>query len=94
MPKIKIRYKKGGPSQLPALREALKAPVDPQESLEEVIAELNAFEQRYGLTTIEFYARFNRGLMGDSQDFMHWAGAFEDYQYLMHKYFNVYKVAA
>ena len=44
MAKIKIHYKKGGPSQLPALREGLKAPVNPQESLEAVIAELNAME--------------------------------------------------
>ena len=48
MAKFKIHYKKGGPSQLPALREALKAPINPQESLEEVIAELNAFERQYG----------------------------------------------
>ncbi len=94
MAKIKIHYKKGGPSQVPALREALKAPVNPQESLDAVIAELYAFEQKYGITTVEFYARFNRGLMGDSQDFMHWAGTFEDYQYLMRKYFSVEKAAA
>lgn len=94
MAKIKISYKKGGPSQLPALREALKEPVNPQEGLEEVIAELNAFERRYGLTTIEFYARFNRGLMGDSQDFMKWAGLFECYQYLLKQYFDVRKSAA
>ncbi|MGH9801853.1 MAG: hypothetical protein ACRD82_15940 [Blastocatellia bacterium] len=89
MAKIKIHYKKGGPSQLPALREALKVPVDPEESLASVIADLNAFEQRYGITTIEFYARFNKGLMGDSRDFMLWAGEFEAYQYLMNKYFVV-----
>ena len=94
MAKIKIHYKKGGPSQLPALRDAFKAPVNPQESLDEVIAELNAFEQRYGLTTVEFFARFKRGLMGDSRDFIHWAGTFEDYQYLMSKYFSARKVAA
>ena len=94
MAKIKIHYKKGGPSQLPTLRAALKAPVDPQESLDSVIAELNAFEQHYGITTIEFYARFNRGLMGDSRDFIHWASLFEAYQYLMNKYFSVQKVAA
>jgi hypothetical protein len=94
MAKVKINYKKGGPSQLPALRAAMKAPVNPQESLDSVIAELNAFERHYGLTTIEFYARFNRGLMGDSRDFINWAGAFEDYQYLMNKYFSVQKVAA
>ena len=91
MAKIKIHYKKGGPSQLPALRAAMKEPVDPEESLASVIADLNAFEQRYGMTTIEFYARFNKGLMGDSQDFINWAGDFEDYQYLMNKYFSVKK---
>jgi hypothetical protein len=94
MAKIKISYKKGGPSQLPALREALKAPIDPQESLEEVIAELNAFERQYGLTTIEFFARFKRGLMGDSRDFIKWAGLFEGYQYLMTRHFSVKKAAA
>ena len=94
MAKIKISYKKGGLSQVLALRAALKAPVNPQESLEAVIAELNAFEQRYGLTTIEFYARFNCGLMGDSRDFLHWAGTFEDYRYLMDKYFSAHKAAA
>lgn len=94
MAKIKIRYKKGGPSQLPALRAALKEPVDPEESLASVIADLNAFEQTYGITTIEFYARFNKGLMGDSLDFIKWAGAFDDYWYLMDRYFTTKAVAA
>ena len=94
MAKIKIQYKKGGPSQLPALREAMKAPVNPQESLDSVIAELNALEQNYGLTTVEFYARFNRGLMGDSRDFIRWASLFEAYQYLMNKYFSIQKAVA
>ena len=94
MPKIKIKYKKGGPSQLPALREALKAPVNPQESLEEVIAEINAFERQYGLTTIEFFARFKRGLMGDSRDFIKWASLFEGYQYLMKRHFSAEKAVA
>jgi len=94
MAKIKIRYKKGGPSQLPTLRAAMKEPVDPQESLAEVIAELNAFEQKYGLTTVEFFARFKAGLMGDSRDFIKWAGLFEGYQYLINRYFNTKKAAA
>ncbi len=94
MAKIKIRYKKGSPSQLPALREALKAPIDPQESLEEVIAELNAFEQQYGITTIEFFARYKAGLMGDSRDFIKWAGAFDDYRYLIDQSFKAKDKAA
>ena len=94
MAKIKIHYKKGGPSQLPGLRAALKAPVDPEESLASVIADLNAFEQTYGMTTIEFYARFNKGLMGDSRDFIKWAGTFDDYWYLMDRYFSAKDAAA
>jgi len=94
MAKINIRYKKGGPSQLRALRASMKEPVDPQESLATVIAELNTFEQRYGLTTIEFFARFKAGLMGDSRDFIKWAGLFEGYQYLIDQYFNTKKASA
>ena len=94
MAKIKIRYKKGGPSQLPALREALSKPVDPEESLASVIASLNAFEQQYGITTIEFYARFKKGLMGDSRDFILWAAYFEEYQYLMREHSAAGEVAA
>jgi hypothetical protein len=43
MAKINIKYKKGGPSQMPALRAALKEPIDLKESLEAVITELNTF---------------------------------------------------
>jgi hypothetical protein len=94
MAKIKIEYKKGGASQIPDLRAALKEPVDLKESLEAVIAELNAFEQQYGLTTIEFFARFKDGLMGDSRDFIKWAGLFEEYQYLIDRRFNSEKTTA
>jgi len=94
MAKVKIRYQKGGPSQLPALRAALSQPLDAQENLAAVIAELNAFEQQYGLTTVEFFARFKAGLMGDSRDFLKWAGAFDDYRYLIDKYFTQQNEAA
>lgn len=88
MAKVKIRYKKGGPSQLPGLRAALREKIDIQLSLEAVIAELNVFEQQYGLTTVEFFARFKAGLMGDCRDFLKWAGAFDDYRYLLDRYFG------
>ncbi|MFQ5343859.1 MAG: hypothetical protein ACE5F6_20135 [Anaerolineae bacterium] len=38
---------------------------------------LQAFEARYSLKTPEFYARFLRGEMGDSRDFIVWAGLHE-----------------
>src|SRR5262245_57653310 len=88
MEKIKIGYKKCGPSQLPALRDALSKPLDMQKSLNAVIAELSAFERQYDLTTVEFFARFKAGLMGDGRDFLKWAGAFDDYLYLIDRYFN------
>lgn len=94
MAKIKIHFKKGGPSQLPALRAALKTPIDPQESLDAVIAELNAFEQKYGITTVAFFARYKAGLMGDSRDFIKWAGLFDDYQYLINQSFSTKTRAA
>ncbi len=94
MAKFKISYKRGGPSQIPALRSALREPIDVPESLAAVIAELNAFEQQYGLTTVEFFARFKAGLMGDSRDFLKWAGAFDDYRYLIDRYFTLQNEAA
>lgn len=83
MTKVKVRYTRGGSSQLPKLRKAMNRPVDVQESLAAVIAEMNCFEQRYGITTVEFFARFKAGFMGDSRDFIRWAGAFDDYQHLI-----------
>jgi len=88
MSKVKVRYTQGGPSQLPQIREEMAKPIDLKESLAAVIAELNAFEQQYGISTVEFYARFKAGLMGDGRDFMKWAGAFDDYQYLLRRYFS------
>jgi len=64
------------------------------ESLNAVIAELNAFEQQNGLATIEFFARFKAYLVGDSRDFQKWAGAFDDYRYLIDQYFNLQNEAA
>ena len=40
------------------------------------------------LSTVEFYARFAAGKMGDSADFMDWAGDFMIYQRLVQKYFR------
>jgi hypothetical protein len=53
---------------------------DINESIESLVAEMNAFESEYGMSTVEFYARFVVGKMGDSRDFIKWAGAFRLYQ--------------
>jgi hypothetical protein len=36
--------------------------------------QIQDFEAHYALDTLEFYARFTRGEMGDERDFIVWAG--------------------
>jgi hypothetical protein len=43
---------------------------------------LEEYENKYGLSSADFYGRFLRGEMGDSGDFILWAGAYEIYQRL------------
>lgn len=44
---------------------------------EDIEAELRKFEERYGLSSAEFYDKYNRGEMGDSEDVIEWAGLYE-----------------
>ncbi len=53
--------------------------MDLEESLREILADLRRFEQEYGIPTLEFYARFRAGQMGDAEDFMVWASLYEAY---------------
>ena len=39
--------------------------------------QLAVFESRYGLTTPEFYERFECGEMGDDADFFEWSATWE-----------------
>lgn len=47
---------------------------------DELRRELEQFEQQCGLASTEFYARFERGEMGDDLDFVDWSGAWRVYQ--------------
>nr|MDO8077873.1 hypothetical protein [Candidatus Freyarchaeota archaeon] len=38
---------------------------------------LKEYEQRYGTKTEEFYARFKSGELGDTDDYIDWAGEYE-----------------
>ena len=46
------------------------------------------YEEKFGMSTVEFYARYVAGKMGDSRDVMRWAGAFDDYQALLREHFH------
>lgn len=88
MAKVRIRFHETTPEQRRKMIRDLAKRVDINESLEDLIATLRKFEDKYGMSTVEFYARFAAGKMGDSADFMGWAGDFMIYQRLVQKYFR------
>ena len=48
-------------------------------SFEELSERLQKYEEKYGLSTIEFYRRFSLGQMGDDDDLIAWAGYYHLY---------------
>ena len=44
---------------------------------ERLSAQIKKFEQKYGLSASDFYARFSSGEMGDEMDFIEWAATIE-----------------
>ena len=88
MAKVRIRFHETTPQQRRKMIRDLAKRVDINESLEELIATLRKFEDKYGMSTVEFYARFAAGKMGDSRDFIKWAGEFESYNHLLRTYFH------
>ena len=51
----------------------------PVEAIDALIRSLVAYEQRYQLSSAEFYARYQTGNMGDTADFVEWAGDYQHY---------------
>lgn len=51
-----------------------------QRDVEELHAHLLKLEERFGIASEEFYARFEAGEMGDDADFIEWASFFDMYQ--------------
>ena len=60
------------------LRRALEK-ASPLEDFVHVTKELGRWETQYKMSSDEFYAKFQRGEMGDRMDFMRWAGDYEVY---------------
>jgi hypothetical protein len=69
------------------LREACRN-IDVNESLEILIKRMRDLEERYGMSTVEFYAQFVAGKMGDCRDFIVWAGTFQSYQEFLQENFT------
>jgi hypothetical protein len=87
MAKVTIRFHETTPQQRRKMIKDLAKRLDVNGSLEELITTLRKFEDKYGMSTVEFYARFMAGKMGDSHDFVNWAGAFVRYQRLLQAFF-------
>jgi acyl-CoA reductase-like NAD-dependent aldehyde dehydrogenase len=91
MAKVTIRFPETTPQQRRAIFYDLAEHIDENENLEALVATLRQFEEQYGMSTVEFYARFVAGKMGDARDFIRWAGAFQSYAHLLR--FHVQKKA-
>ena len=61
------------------LLEAARRDANPLDDLLALSRQLFSFEQKYGITSPEFYARYKRGEMGDARDFVQWAGRYRIY---------------
>jgi hypothetical protein len=88
MAKVKIRFEQTTPAQRRKMIRDLGKRLDVNESLESLIETMHRYEAEYGMSTVEFYARYVAGKMGDSRDVMRWAGAFDDYQALLREHFR------
>lgn len=51
----------------------------PIDALVTLIRALISYEQRYEMSSTEFFARYQEGKLGDSGDFVEWAGDYQHY---------------
>ena len=51
----------------------------PIEAITALIRSLVAYEQRYQMSSSDFYTRYQRGEMGDTADMIEWAGDYQHY---------------
>jgi hypothetical protein len=51
----------------------------PVEALAALVRSLVVYEQRYQMSSAEFFARYQGGEMEDSADFVEWAGDYQQY---------------
>ena len=51
----------------------------PLEALTALVRSLVIYEQRYKMSSHEFYSRYQGGEMADTADFVEWAGDYQQY---------------
>lgn len=95
MAKVRIKFSETTPAQRRKMIRDLAKRLDVNESIGDLVEEMQQFERKYKMSTIDFYARFASGKLedADSGDFMRWAIAFADYQHLLGKQFSAREVS-
>jgi hypothetical protein len=58
-------------------RQLLFQRFEEEQTRHEIRSKLHQYEQRYGLSSEEFYTQFMSGSLGDAEDYMEWAGFYE-----------------
>ena len=89
MQKVTFRYSKTSEPPPAKVRKVLQEAVQQvsvPESVQTLVQQLKRWEARFGMSTVEFYAKYLAGAMGDSKAVMEWAGAYEEYMYLVQHY--------
>ena len=51
----------------------------PVDALTTLVRSLMEYEQRHDMASADFYARYERGELGDSAEFIEWAGDYQHY---------------
>lgn len=67
------------PERLSLLLEQAGRDVNLVDELLALSRRLALFEQKYGMSSAEFYEKYQRGEMGDEMDFVRWAGRYRLY---------------
>ena len=76
---------------MPIKRVTHKSVVD---ALDALLRALAAYEQKYDMTSANFYARYLSGALEDSKDFVEWAGDYQHYMALKQELEQKLKVVA
>ena len=58
-------------------RQLLFQRLEEEETRANIQVKLRYYEDQYGLSSADFYTQFLTGSLGDSEDYMEWAGFYE-----------------
>ena len=85
MPKLHLKGELITPEEFQRWLEKARKESTYVGDLREIIEEMVIMEQKYGMTSEQFYEKFSRGEMGDDMDVIDWAGSYEGYLWAKEK---------